>query len=212
MATNDLWKCKFNFSLWHRAWSFSLWYQETTPISEANDGQIVAEAMHAHFVTVLRDVLCDDGRFESVQAYKRFTTSGRAGFTVADPGTGNRSGDAAPANNNIYVKLQQTFAPAKNNAGFSLGGQSESDIDENKWFNTYLTTEVKAFTDQLQVDVTAIGPAVGVWRLSLLSKTILPWTTTIGTPITVTNAVASERILTQRRRTTKTQGWSDTGG
>lgn len=212
MATSDLWKCKFNFSIWDRAWSFSLWYEETTPISVANDGQIVAVAMHAHFNTVLRNVLSDDGRFESVQAFKRHTTSGRAGLAIADPGTGNRSGDAAPANNCVYIKLQQIFAPAANNAGISLGGQSESDFTDNGFNTVYKLVNLPAFTDQLMVNVAAVGPAVGVWRLVLLSKTLTPPTTPIGTPIVVTNAEFSDRIMTQRRRSTKTMGWADVTG
>lgn len=209
MAQGDIFKVKFNFSVWDRAFSFHHWYFEVNPQADPEEGQVCAEAMLAHYETVLVNCMANDARLESVLAWKQHLGKARAGCAISVAGQGQRSGSAAGANNALYIRLNQSFAPAAYNSGFNVGGLSETDMEGNRFTDAFLDGPVAALLTQLQIDVDAVSAAAGTWRLYVLSPTYTPPTLTIGTPMDVTSVSASARVLTQRRRQTKVIGWAD---
>ena len=209
MAVGDIWRAKFNCSTHGRGWSFGLWYEEDNPISEDYDGQIVSDAMAGHFTTALRDVLQIDSRFESVQTYSEWTSRVRAGLSVIENGVGTRTGNGMSNTNALHFNLRQTAAPAKHNAGFFIGGQSQSDADSDSWTSAYLVGPVASFAAQVLLGVNAIGPATGSWRAVCLSKTYVPPQTAVGTPFDVTSVRATKRVMSMRARKTRVIGWSN---
>ena len=208
MATGDLWYNKLNFSTNNRAWSVGLWMEETTPLGVDDDGGIPARALNAHLQTQLLDVINVDTLYESCESYRRFPGESLPGFVRIVGGTGTRTGDAMPNDNALYINLRQEAQDAKHNGGIYIAGQSDSDHANSEWTSGYLSTQVTAFTDRLPLQVNAASGDVGTFRIVVLSKTFTPPSTTIGTPFDVTSAVATNRVLTQRRRAQKTRGFA----
>ena len=208
MANGDIYRAKFNCSVNDRPWSFNLHYEEIEPISNEGLGDIVAQAVLLHLENEVRNCLCDDGNVESCQAFKLYDGLGIAGSARADGQQGTRPGEALPLNNALFIKLNQTTGPAKFNGGIFLGGQSQTDQVVNNWEDTFLTTQVQALADKIELNVPAVAPEDGLWRPVILSRSFVPPATPKGTPLPVTSADPVPRVLTQRRRQTKTRGWA----
>jgi len=123
-------------------------------------------------------------------------------------GTGTNTGDPLSNDNALYIGLRQTYAAAKHNGGFYIAGQSQATCEGSTWSTSYLSGAVTDFTSLLDGYFHAVTPEVGKWEMVVLSKTIVPWTTGIGTPSVVTSAVANNRVMTQSRRRQKVKGFS----
>jgi len=208
MANGDLYYVRSNCSTSNRHWSFGFWLEEVDPLSAGGDGLTVAKAVDALLSLSLRGILCVAGELESWQASRRWTGPNAGGIVTLATGVGLRPGNPLPNDNAIYVNLQQIFGPAKHNGGFFIAGQSETDHSQSDWVTAYLNTEIKAFTDLLTQNFDAVSPETGRWRIVVVSKTIIPQTTPVGTPLDVTRAVAASRVLTQSRRRQKVVGFA----
>lgn len=206
MATGDLYRCSANITTNNRHWSFGWWMEEQDPISAGGDGLVVAEAIDAQITTELRNCLSSDSDIESYQAYKRFVGFNPGGTFLVGTGDGQRAGDALPNDNCLYLNLVQTAGDAKNNGGMFISGQSASDVSDSQIDATYLSTQVAALRAAFLGNFDAVSPAGGRWTLSVLSQTITPPLTGIGTPLDVTAISATNRILTQSRRRQKARG------
>lgn len=207
MAVGDIWYNKFNFSTNNRAWSFGLWFEETTGFSPTDSGQPIARALYAKFQASLLGIINVESKFESIQSWRRHSGTAIPGYLKVQSGDGGRGGNAMPNDNALVINLQQEAADAKHNGRIALAGQSDGDHEANDFTNTYLTTQVKTFTDLVPTTVSAVGPDTGDGRIVILSKTFVPAATPIGTCLDVTNAQANTRVLTQRRRKQKACGY-----
>lgn len=208
MATGDLYYNRINLSCYNRALSFGLWSEETSPITPQDEGRVVADAIATLFATALPALLENEARFESVQSWRRYPSPSRAGFSVVAGGAGTRTGDTLPNDNALYINLRQIAADAKYNGGIFIGGCSAADHNDNKWQTAYLVGPVATFTALLDDAFNAVGTDTGQHRFVVLSKRYTPAGTTIGTPFDIVEAVAADRVMSQRRRRQKTQGWS----
>jgi hypothetical protein len=210
MATGDLWYNKFNCSTNNRAWSFSMWTEETTPLTPANDGNVMSRLLNAHLGTALLNILGVQSFYESVQSWKRWAGSSRPGFVIRQGSPGTRTGDAMSNDNCLFINLRQSFADAKYNGGIYISGQSDSDHTANKWTDAYLNGAVTAFTDLLDGFINAVGPDTGQARIVVVSKTFQPPSSPVGTNMDVVEAKATDRVMTQRRRRQKNRGFATT--
>lgn len=210
MAQGDIYYVKINCSTNNRAWSFGLYAQAIDPDIPVDDAGPLARAVNAHIGVQLPAILSVESRFESVAAWRRFTGVGMAGFVQRQDSPGLRVGDAMPNDNAIFINLRQVFANARFNGGIYIAGQSDNDASGNEWVTAYLDTQVKAFTDRLPINIVAVGTDTGLWRFQVLSKAFTPAATPIGTPIDITDATASPRVQSQRRRAQKVRGWATT--
>ncbi len=207
MAVGDIYYAKFNFSTENCPFSFGFYLREETNLAPVDDGGAVARAVNAHFGTAILAILSDQGFFESVQCHRRTPASSRPGYVIRQGSAGLLTGDPMPNSNCIFINLRQEAQDAKFNGGIYMGGQSDANHTGNEWGSTYLSTQVKAFTDLIPAVINAVGPDVGTWQVQVLSKTFVPPSTPIGTPFLVTSATATSRVMSQRRRTSKIRGW-----
>lgn len=203
-----LYRCNVNCSTNNRAWSFGFWLREVDPISVGGDGLTVAEACDAQLTTGLRNILSGESSIESYDASLRVPGHNPAGRFYVATGSGLRSGAALSNDNALYVNLRQTYTDSAHNGGMFIAGQSEMDQSESKWESAYLAAQVDAFTTLLTGNFNAVGPATGRWTLGIFSKSVLPWTHLIGTFMDCTDAVATNRVMTQTRRRQKRRGFS----
>lgn len=208
MATNDLYFCRANCATNNRAWGFGFWLEEVDPISVGGDGLTVAKAIDANLTTELKNILSTAASVESYHAARRWTGPLAAGQLSIAAGDGSRAGNAMSNDNAIFFNLQQTAGPAKHNGGFFVAGQSDTDHSGSDWVAAYLAAQVAAFSAKLTSNFDAVSPETGRWRLVVVSKTIQPQTTFVGTPLDVTRATAAARVLTQSRRRQKVVGFS----
>lgn len=208
MALGDLWYAKVNCSTNNRGWSFGFWCEEQVPITPTNEGRVLSDALMALFTLPLAASLCNDGFFESVQAWRRFPLPARAGFSLLDGAAGTRIGDAMPNDNALFIALRQDEQDAKYNGAIYLSGQSDDDNDLNKWDAAYLAGAIKTFTDLFPVTVTAVGGDTGTFEIGVVSKAFTPSVTPIGTFFPCVEAIASDRVMSQRRRAQKNRGYA----
>lgn len=208
MANGDIYKCKFNFSTNNRAWSFGTHVQEINPISEEGNGQIVAEAVQDHFRAQLQTCISQQSQFESVECWKLWVTPAMPGKSVVESGAGVRPGDSLPNDNALVLQLRQSAGAAKYNGMVFLAGQSETDHILNDWDTTYLETFVEILCLRFLDQIDAVSPAGGSWRTVVLSEKIEPQTTPVGVPLDVVQCVPTTRVMSQRRRKQKADGWS----
>lgn len=207
MATGDIYRVDCDCDTNNRAWSFGFYLIERDDIL-TGDGLTVAKAVDATITTKLRDLLSPSSKVNSYHASKRYEGYNPAGRYYVPTGVGTQSGDPLSNDNALYIDLRQSYAPAKHNGGIYIAGQSASVCDGSTWAASYLSGAVKDFTDLLAGYFNAVSGEDGKWEMVVLSKTITPWTTGIGTPSDVTSAVANNRVMTQSRRRQKVKGFS----
>ena len=207
MAVDDIYRVTCDASTNNRSWSVGFFVQEQDNI-DTGDGLTVAEACDATFTSLLRDCLSEESYVESWHASKRYNGYNPAGRHYVSDGEGIQPGDALPNDNALYINMRQTYTDAAHNGGLYISGLSEDTQDGSKWTSTFLETPVKALTDALPGYIDAVSPAVGKWRIVIVSKTIMPWITPVGTVMDVTSAAATNRVMTQSRRRQKVKGFS----
>ena len=207
MATGDIYRVDCDCDTNNRAWSFGFFLIERDNI-ETGDGLTVAKAVDATLTTKLRDLLCPKAKINSYHASKRYEGYNPAGRLYVSNGVGTQLGEPLSNDNALYIGLRQSYAAAKHNGGIYIAGQSASVCDGSTWATSYLSGAVKDFTDLLAGYFDAVSGEDGKWEMVVLSKTITPWTTGIGTPADVTSAVANNRVMTQSRRRQKVKGFS----
>lgn len=207
MAVDDLYYVKFNASISSVPYSFGFYVKETSALTPVDDGGVVARACNAHFGTAYLACFSSGGRFESVQSWRRHPGPSRPGYVLRQASSGTRAGNPMPAGTALFINLRQTTQDAKYNGGIYLSGQSDTDHLDNEWVAAYLSTQVKAFTDLFPNVINAVGPDTGQFQVQVLSKTFVPASTPIGTPFQITSASATNRVMSQRRRTSKIRGY-----
>jgi len=207
MAVDDIYRINCDCSTNNRAWSFGFYVKEVGNIS-SGDGLTVAEACSARWSTMVRALLSTDSHLESWHAAKRYDGYTPAGRSYNTTTVGTSSGDALSNDNCLYIGLRQTYTDAAHNGGFFLSGQSQTIQEGSKWTDSYLSGPVKTFTDTLEDNFAAMYPAVGIWRMVIVSKTMTPVIHPLGTVMNVTSAAANNRVMTQSRRRQKVKGFS----
>lgn len=209
MATGDIYHAVVNCSTNNRAWSFGLHYEETNPSSMEDRAQLVADSLVTHLLATLTGVLSTESFFESVYCTKLFGVQAIPGLSVVGTGgVGTRAGDTLPNDNALMLQLRQIARPANRNGKIFIAGQTATDHTDNKWTSAYLNGNVATFAAQLEFVVNAIAPETGSWRLVVLSQADAVPTTPAGTPLDVTDVVATTRVMTQSRRRQRNVGWS----
>jgi len=210
MAVGDLHYVRFNFSALSTPYSFGFYVREETAQTPVDDGGVLARAANAHFGTALLSTYSSNCKLESIQSHRRTPDCNRPGYVIRQDSEGLRGANPMPNSNCIFVNLRQESQDAKFNGGIYLAGQSDVDHNANVWDATYLSTQVKAFTDLIPAVISAVGPDTGTFQVQVLSKTFVPASTPIGTPFQITDAVATNRVMSQRRRTSKIRGFANT--
>lgn len=208
MATGDIYFNRFNCSSNNRAWAFGLHCEETTPSSQEQNAEVVADAVAAHVESTLTAILSDDSFFESVQSWKVHGVDAIAGVSVRDAVAGGQIGDTMPSDNALVINLRQIAGAARFNGSIALAGQIMQNHQQNQWSSAYLTGAVDAFADVLLTNINAISPEGGVWRFVVLSKAFSPSGTPVGTALDIVSTAPNNRVMTQRRRKQKVRGWS----
>lgn len=207
MATGDIYRCDVDCSTNNRAWSFGFYLIERDSI-ESGDGLTVAKACDATLTVKLRALLSPKSNVDSYHCSKRILGYNPAGRHYVGSGVGTQTGEPLSNDNALYIGLRQSYGAAKHNGGIYIAGQSASVCDGSTWAATYMAGAVKDFTDLLPGYFNAVSGEDGKWEMVVLSKTIVPWTTGIGTPADVTSAVGNNRVMTQSRRRQKVKGFS----
>jgi hypothetical protein len=207
MANDDIYRVSCDCSTNNRSWSFGFYLSEVDPI-ENGDGLTVAEACANAWTTKVRALLSTDSVLESWHASKRYLGYNSAGRAYVNDGSGTQSGAALSNDNSLYIGLRQTYADAAHNGGLYISGQSQTIQENSQWSSSYLSGAVKAFTDTLDNNISAVSPANGAWRMVIISKTMMPWIMPLGTVMDVTSAAANNRVMTQSRRRQKVKGFS----
>lgn len=208
MATNDLYRIDVNCSTGNRQWSFGLWAEEVDPLDANGDGQTVSDAFYDHIEAELRAIISTGSQIGAVCANKRYVGFNPGGNTIPTTLMGLRTGSAMPNDNALVFNLQQSAAGAKHNGMLYIAGQTDSDQAGSEWLPAYFTGPVAAFATKLLAPFPALSPNTGTWRIVVLSKTISPPTTGIGTPLDVTKVSPVQRVMTQSRRRQKAHGFT----
>jgi len=209
MATGDLYKVQYNCSTHNRHWSFGLWVQESSPSTPADDGAVIARAVNARLSDALRAIITTESVVEGVQAWRRFPGTSLPGFFKLVVGTGSVLGDSMSNDNSLFINLRQSAQDARFNGGINIAGQSDNDHSANVWDPAYLAGPVKTFTDLLVgIWSAAVGDS-GAYEFVVLSKAFSPPQNFLGTPFDITEGVAADRVLTQRRRAQKSRGFTN---
>ena len=208
MASGDIYEVKVNCSSNNRAWSFGGHLLEQTPQNPENDGRVVARAVNDHILAAMRGVLTMASFMESVQAWRRFPTTSMPGFVKTGLGTGALFGNTMSNDNALYLDFRQSAGDAKFNGGAFIAGMSEAETEGNEFRDTFIEGAVQDLADVLQGFVNAVSSDTGQWQWVVLSKSFTPPATNIGTALDVTSVVPTARVMTQRRRRQKSQGFS----
>lgn len=208
MANGDIYKCKINCSTNNRAWSVGIHVEEINPISVAGNGQIVAKAVEEHFRATFQTCISQQSAFEGVEVWKLWAERGAPGKVASQSANGVRTGDSLTNDNALVLQLRQSAGAAKFNGMVFLSGQSESDHSLNDWDPTYLDTFVELLCDKFLEQIDAVSPDGGSWRTVVLSQKFTPPTTAVGTPLDVVDCVPTTRVMSQRRRKQKVDGYS----
>lgn len=205
---DDLYRFQVNCSTDNRQWSFGGWLTEAINSSDAQEGQIVADALHAKFITPLTAALCTDARVESFQAWKRYNGTGRPGLVIVTGGVGTGGANPMPNNCPLVIGLQQNGAPAKHNGRVFISGQSEDNHQINEWLPAWLTGAAQTLADVWTTRLVAVSPAIGEWDFAILANPFGPPSTPLGSPLPVTAAVPVARVMSQRTRSNSVLGSS----
>jgi hypothetical protein len=91
-----------------------------------------------------------------------------------------------------------------------LAGQSETDHSVNDWVGGYLSVAVELLCLKFLETINAVSPAGGSWRTVILSQKFQPQSSPFGTPLDVVACAPTTRVMSQRRRKQKADGWSQT--
>lgn len=209
MAVGDLYKVQVNVSTNNRHWSFGLWVQESSPSTPSDDGAVIARAVDARIGTQLLPIISTASYYEGVQAWRRFPTPSRPGYFKKLGGRGTVFGDSMSNDNSLFINMRQSAQDARFNGGINIAGQSDNQHSGNVFDPTFLSGPVKTFTDQfVGIWSAAVGDS-GAYEFVVVSKAFTPPQNFIGTPFDVTEAKASDRVLTQRRRSQKSRGFTN---
>ena len=208
MATGDLYYNRLHFSTNNRAWAWGLWVQEIDPSSDDQNAEIVALAVSAHFNASLLPCLSTESRFESVSTWKRHGTAAMPGTAVQIGSVGTRGSGAIPNDNAVVISLRQSAAAAKHNGQIFHAGQIQSDLNVNEWAVGYVNVQLTALAARFTLNIAAVSPASGTWRPVVVSETLDPPSTPVGTPLDITSAVPKNRVYSQRRRGQRVEGYS----
>lgn len=208
MSVGDVFFLRTNFTTNNRAWGFGMYAEELSPQVPQDDGGPIARAWRTRIEAQVKLIITTESVFQSVQAWRRHPQASRPGFDLVDAGNGGRPGDSLPNDNALFINLRQIATDAKHNGGVYIAGQSDSDHADSKWNTGYLNIQVAAFAILFQDLFNAVGADSGQWRPVVLSKTFTPQALPIGTTFDITQALASDRVQSQRRRGQKSKGYA----
>lgn len=208
MSVGDIWFNRVNCSTNNRAWSFGLHTEVQTESSDPEDGGVWSRAILAAVNTPLIACLSTTSRLESVQSWRRYATDARAGMAISTAGVGTRSGNDLSNDNAAFFNLRQTAGDAKFNGGIYVAGQTQTDQDKGSWATAYVSGALQTFADVFEAAIDAISPDTGQIRPVVLSVKFTPAGTPIGTALDIVTATPTSRVMSQRRRKQKVQGWS----
>ena len=128
--------------------------------------------------------------------------------TISTAGVGTRPGDDLSNDNAAFFNLRQTAGDAKFNGGIYVAGQTQTDQDKGSWATAYVSGALQTFADVFQDAIDAISPDTGQIRPVVLSVKYTPAGTPIGTALDIVTATPTSRVMSQRRRKQKVQGWA----
>jgi len=208
MSVGDIWFNRVNCSTNNRAWSFGLHTEVSTESTDPEDGGVWSRAIIAAINTPIIAILSTTSRLESVQSWRRYATDARAGMSISSAGVGTRSGNDLSNDNAVFFNLRQTAGDAKFNGGIYVAGQTQTDQSEGKWAAAYVTGALQTFADVFEDWIDAVSPDSGQCRPVVLSKAFTPAGTPIGTGLDIVTATPTNRVMSQRRRQQRVQGWS----
>ncbi|MGI9501693.1 MAG: hypothetical protein ACR2RE_01385 [Geminicoccaceae bacterium] len=207
MTVGDLFFTEINCSTNNRSWSTHFWLKETVNYAGGDDLQPIANQLKVDLIAGLQGILSIDTNIESWNVWRRWTDSGRPGQLLEQSTSGARPGQVMSNDNALYINLRQDTVNAKFNGGMYIGGLSGDDQDANVWDQSFLDTQVKAFTDLFEQPLVTGSPNNGSFAYAVVSKAYTPPSTPLGTAFEVFKAVPSTRVSTQRRRRQKVRGW-----
>tara|TARA_R100000306_G_C4373227_1_gene140875 strand:+ start:1498 stop:2133 length:636 start_codon:yes stop_codon:yes gene_type:complete len=207
MSVGDIWFNRVNCSTNNRNWSFGIHTEVSTESSDPEDGGVWSRAILAAVNTPLTAMLSGTSRLESVQSWRRFATDARAGMAISTGGVGDRPGDDLSNDNAVFFNLRQTAGDAKFNGGIYVAGQTQDDQELGSWGSTYVSGPLQTFADVFEDHIDAVSPDSGQCRPVVLSKKFTPVATPIGTALDIVTATPTTRVMSQRRRQQKVQGW-----
>ena len=208
MASGDIYEVKINCSSNNRGWSFGGHLLEQTPQNPENDGRVVARAVNDHINAALRGVFTMATHVESVQGWRRFPTTSMPGFVKTGAGQGTLFGNTLSNDNALYLDFRQSAGDAKFNGGAFIAGMSEAETEGNEFRDSFIEGAVETLAGVLQGFVNAVSSDTGQWQWVVLSKSFTPPLTNKGTPLDITSVVPTARVMTQRRRRQKSEGFS----
>jgi hypothetical protein len=128
-------------------------------------------------------------------------------MAISSDGLGNRAGEDLSNDNAVFFNLRQIAGDAKFNGGIYIAGQTAADQALGSWSASYLSNQLQTFGNVLEADITAVSPDTGTIEPVVLSKSYAPVATPIGTGLPIVTVTPTTRVMSQRRRQQKVQGW-----
>lgn len=173
MAVADVFRAEVNFELPDSPGTCHLHYQELNP---TDSGKVATEA--------LGDALLDGwvgNELPAMMGLLAFVTGVRVyklGLPIVPPTfqtmrlPGIRAGSICPAIDGVRFGIVQAVRSSKSNGHVTFPGIAEPDQQGNTWENLFMVGVVQALSIALGQPITET-PAVGLWRLGVLSRKFL---------------------------------------
>lgn len=208
MAVSDVYSVRYDLEMPSGAASLNFHYQETTPPSSAAATVGLADGVMAQLGGLFRAILSAQCWLTAVQVYKLYDSKQSPAAANINDGVGQSPGNALPAQFAAKIGLQQSFFPSNRNGLVWIPGIDEDRVSISQLDAEYRDGPIKAWADQLLLDVTEPAAGDGRWRLIVLSRAWLVLNPG-DYPGASADVVGITRFLLtgrQRRRRTKVRG------
>lgn len=203
MAVNDLYHLQVQMAIASKELSITLGYKQDSGDADLDVPQKLVDGWDTALSQKLKDCLATDVKLQCIYATVIPPATGAPGlFVYASGQTGSRSGFAIPAFSALVVKKLGTDASQRKNGRFYLPGISESDVSDGTFTSGLLDTPVKAFLDQLKLDLNASG-GNQIFKLVIVNRVQNGAPINPPTANTLDDLVSSPIIYTQLKRKTQ---------
>lgn len=199
MATGDIWHVSCRYLVRGVPQSFGICYTVQTDPTDPNDGDYLAEAFYVHIDGALRPVQTTDTEYNGIRAQPIYQEERMSGHHFLIANAGQHAGDALPTLNSAVFTLHQTAGAPKNNGRIYVGGNPESETEDNTWKAAYAAL-LDTLATSFAATVAEVSAGPGRWDPCVLSKTFTPAGTPKGTALDVTSVSASPQVARQSRR------------
>lgn len=208
MAVADVFRAEVNFELPDSPATCHLHYQELNP---TDSGKVATEALADGLFdgwvgNELPAMMGIEAFVTGIRVYKLGLPAIPPTFqTIHTPGI--RAGTTCPATDGVRFGIVQALRSSASNGHVTFPGIAEPDCVGNTWENLFMLGVVQALSIALGLPITE-SPAVGQWRLGVLSRKFLDLNPGdfAGAFADATGSTATPIVGSMRTRRTKRRG------